>query len=818
MSPATLTATAPAASDLLRVASIDVEGLKSRDGLERLGALTLVTGPMGAGKTRLSDALRFALLGYVPAQGKQEAATARLMRGNELRVRVTLSDGRWFERSLARVGKSYTSDAVASWLPTDANATEHGEAIRALAGASDVEAEECLDLRALLSASPNERAKRIEQILDATALSQDDQRHLLYALPVFRLAGLPDERIPQAPAEAADVALPLAQTLPAAQREALASATTAALNDLRTRGAAEALKAATEAKNTERTRARGKQQARKEIEDREGQAPSVTLDALSAQRQQRTDRLAEIRAQVRAHEEARGAREAAEAAQRDADVALATLVEAGEPGARAADLRAKATTAREQAAALVEPAPVPALVVAEESGTEAERWMQLEEQAAELERSISEPVPAPVQPALHPEPTVDVGAIARAQQALAHALESPWDQVRVQAALVAAFTVPEGQVEARDDVAATMRRLADKHGGDTKALADAVRAAETTVTAQHAERARVRQANADIQAIHAENVKGWEALQETTRETRRLAGEARKQATATRDAERARVAKLNAERKEAHRRATIDRAVAVDAVAQQRKALTNDAARLEREASDLIQAWTTKAAAVAEACARLDGMAVAAPLDLDGAQRETADLERQVATIDEQRRAVQAADARRRELSALATELSTAQALAEAWTAIEWALQRIRERDLAARGTGLVSRMAAFLKAAGRPEVPFLRAAKGRVDFGWSRGGLEIPIEALSGGESVLASAALAGAILALRKPPLRVLLIEGAEVGPFQASALMAGCEALRADIGNVLVATLLEVEPREGWDHIEVTAGQPATTGEAA
>lgn len=805
---------------LVSIERVEIVGLKCNDSAENLGPRTLVTGEVGSGKSRISDALRFAALGYVPAQGKREADTARLMRGALMRVTVTLSDGRSFWRQLRRKGPGFTSEAGASWMDVDAKPSEVSEAIRSLFGSSDLEAEECLDLRALLAASPNERAKRIEALLDATAMTPEDQASLLYAMPVFRLAGMDASRIPAAPAEASKVATSLAQTLTAAQREAVAAAHAVAEQTMLARGAAEALAEAGRSKNAEKERVRGKQQARKEIEDRSGPAPAVTLDVLSRQRQARTDRLAELRAQVKAHEDVRAAREQAEHAAQAAQEALDAVLAAGDPTSRAAALKAESEALRAKAGALVEPAPVPAPVLAEEDAALIEQAMQLEEDARALdEQADGQRTEPPAAPRLAKAPAVDTSAVTLAEKALEQAKANPWQAVRSNAEQVRTLAVPAEQQVLRDAVAADLDALADKHGGlSVRQAAKAMNIATGRLMAARDEAAKVEGDNAMARTAYEAALRAWNDAQAAVEATRIRAGEMRAQAAKIRETQRAAVTKANDGLKAAYRRACGDRAVAADRVAQERRALTAQAEAKATAATDLLRGWTGRAAALAEARARLDGLAVAAPLDLEAASRETADLEAQVSSIDEQRRVVQAADARKRELSALAAELDSAMAAGEAWTAIEWALQRIRERDLADRSGPLVERMHAFLKAAGRPEVPFLRAAKGKVDFGWRRGADEIAVEALSGGETVLATTALAGAVLALRAPDVRVLLIEAAELGLHHAASLMAGCEALAGEVGTTLVATCLPIEARNGWKHIEVAVAQAATAGAAA
>ena len=210
--------------------------------------------------------------------------------------------------------------------------------------------------------------------------------------------------------------------------------------------------------------------------------------------------------------------------------------------------------------------------------------------------------------------------------------------------------------------------------------------------------------------------------------------------------------------------------------------------------------------------ARIDGLDAVAPLDEDAAQAEIASLTDQVAGIDAQRSILEGADARRREMAFLAAELAKAQAERDACAAVEWACQRVRERQHQGRERPIVERMGRFLRAAGRAEEPFVRASKGRLDFGWSRDGQEIAGEALSGGESVLFGCALAAAILALRGAEVRVLLVEGAEVGIRQSGALLAGLDAVSEDMSNVLLCTCLPILAPAGWEVIRVDATSEA------
>ena len=62
------------------------------------------------------------------------------------------------------------------------------------------------------------------------------------------------------------------------------------------------------------------------------------------------------------------------------------------------------------------------------------------------------------------------------------------------------------------------------------------------------------------------------------------------------------------------------------------------------------------------------------------------------------------AEAHPRTADELVAEIQRAEAERDVFTAAEWAAQRLRERDLAARGGPILDRMRTFLRAAGRTE------------------------------------------------------------------------------------------------------------------
>lgn len=276
-----------AATERVRIARITIDGVKAYDRVADIGRATLVTGPVESGKSALLDGLRFAALGFVPHLGRRESDTARIRRGDRMLVRVDLTDGRWFTRTLERRGKADRTNARTSWLPADALSSEHAEAIRGLFGESDEEAAEHLDLRELLAATPAQIAGRIETLLAATAAKPGEVVASLRALTVARLAKLDEERIPAAPAARDALVEGLLPSLEAGRADAVGRAMVTAGDELRARGLPGALAWANEEKRLAAERVAKKTKAREALEDRARSlaVPAGTLDDLGRRRQ-----------------------------------------------------------------------------------------------------------------------------------------------------------------------------------------------------------------------------------------------------------------------------------------------------------------------------------------------------------------------------------------------------------------------------------------------------------------------------------------------------------------------------------------------------
>lgn len=756
-------------------------GLRSTDRAVALNRLNLLLGPVGAGKSSLLDAIRFVALGYVPVLGKSEAATARLMRGDEIAVAFELGEGRTIQRKLIRDGAKFRGEYRASWLPRKSKDTEHGEAIRKLFGGSELEAAEHLDLRTLLSCSANERAKRIEQLLDASALPPNDVSRRGAALMLLRLADVDPKRMPAGVDEAEEVAAGCAKMIDAAVLPFVRQVEVTLAAKLLQDGIAKTAEEVKQKKLDAAEDARRKVAARGEIEDRAVglRAPADALADLESRKAAASDALSRANQDLDTHAKTSTARANAESAlrvireQEETTVRTLDLAKAGLP--RAAELRAKAE-------AIQDPPDVVAPAAVEPDAGKVAESDRLHAEARDLEEKLNAlpPLPEPI------DLYVPDMQIREAETRLRLAESNPWREVEAIA-----------DEMGRDKLvvwAKRLRKLAKDHGGDVEDLRTNLTRMRTML--------RELEGKAKEQAAQTEKMKAdVEALRQKAKELRDRAFETRRLA----DFE---AAEANRGATATYRGAMADRAVIVDRNARERRALLDEATKLEREPVAQQMALDKLTASRKEQEGIIAGTQAAA-IDVAATTSLVAHSKALIAELNEKIAAARQADARRVEMNALLAEIAKATALRDAYAAALWACERLREEDLAARSKGLEARMRTFLRAAGRMEDPYLRAARGVCEFGWRRGEYEIAVEALSGGETVLFCAALAAAVIALRGPELKLLLIEAAELGAGEtAQSVLKGCEAVAEWFDVVAVATCATIEPPAAWNVVAVPA----------
>lgn len=91
------------------ITKTEFKNLKGHTGKHKLGKLTLITGPNDAGKTTIPDAIKLALLGYLPGHPKTNQGTADLAGGSTMSVAIALANGLEVSRAWTRKGAKVTT-------------------------------------------------------------------------------------------------------------------------------------------------------------------------------------------------------------------------------------------------------------------------------------------------------------------------------------------------------------------------------------------------------------------------------------------------------------------------------------------------------------------------------------------------------------------------------------------------------------------------------------------------------------------------------------------------------------------------------------
>lgn len=715
------------------IRSVAMQSFKGQDRTVDLQPRAVVTGPNGAGKSAIADAIRFALLGFVPDAGRLPAQTVKFASGPEMSVTLQIGE-KTLRRSLPATTRK--ASAYASWVPPSESTESHALNILRMVGHDTDEAAESLDLRQLLRAGPAIRAQRINALLDATSGDAAARWTKLRALILHRLTGAP-----------AEVAAAVAEShLTPAQKAALDKIGERQLREWLALGIDEAIEQAKRGKKT------ATEAAKAFVTKPSGwcRRPSAEVDA---ERQKVAQEAAQLLVRI---EQAAGAAKARAAS----ETLLAGLrAVTGDPVA----LRA-------QAAAIADPAEIPAPALMATPAADP-RPDELEAQArAKLDSRPEIPSTKPAE-----------ANLAAAEAALRLALESPWREVERIAQDIrnaAATDIGEGAYLVWVDL---LLSLASKHGGNAAALDTAVKAAVLALS-------EARDA--------AESAKSTRA--QLADEAKRLRSEADELRAADR-ARQADVAATNAKIMSEFDANRASRSVIVSVNATTRLQLCAQADAIERARLQLA-AEEAKLAALPEAT-----------VDVELLRAKHGELTKRYAELGQEFAHAQTVE-RDTEANAKAqADQMLADTTRDVWAAYQWALETFRATDMAERSGPIITKMVAFFAAAGLQVTPYMRATKASVEFGWTRDGLEVSIDTMSGSETVIYCTALAAAVIGLRAPVLKVLLIEAAEVGDLW-DALLAGLSSVDAD--NVIVTTCHPVTIPVGWQSIECQRAETVGT----
>lgn len=726
------------------VTRVKTKGIKAHDIDVQLTPRTLLVGPNKSGKTTAFVGIQVALLGCVPDRGKTPAITGGFVRQSAKRydAAIEFSNGCQISRGRARKGDAWDEEEVTMMVGGDharGKPAEIKAAVQAIAGETQTEAYYHLDLRQLVKATDTERAKILTALLDAGAPDKTAMRTRALGLLLCRIAGSDAQFLRSGKVSVAEAAH---DSLSDAQKVAVAD-----LSGFPALVESEGIDAAAAKANRKKldcvARVKELTSAHKVVEDlRVG--PTIPSADLQAQLTALATERGKIAGQIQADRDGQEQRERLAARHKAAVTTYADRM----------------PVIGEELAKLVDAAPAVATEVAGAKARKLEADWNAKAKAAGEEASRAE---AQLRAFEIPVVTTNENAarllLASCERDLALANESPWREVDdVAYALDTHF--PGDTPDWLSPLIARLYAVAEKHGGgDLVLLQNAERnAAHAFDAAKAADAASAKAADA---------IKAKRAKIEETAKAKRTA-----QATHTENA-RKQAAIALADEKAAK--------VASEAAGKQAIFVANERARLNAE----------RAAVVAELKAATDArdaITPAKPLDVAALQARLTTIGETETDLRAKLQTSTAREEQSRQMVQSAAELTRQQELQKAWAAAEWACGVLREEDTAARSSGLIAKMQAFLTAAHRPEVPYIRTAKGSVDFGWVLDGESIAVEYLNGGDMPFYCAALLGAILETRGYA-GPIMVEAAEMDGRTLAQLLDGCAAFPSV--QVLVAT---------------------------
>ena len=735
------------------IQEVYVTGLKGADAhTVRLSAATLLTGRVGSGKTLVADAITFGFLGCVPRVGLANAATARLMTGRELSVSITLSDGRVISRSLKRVGRKLEQHATASWMP-DGKPTEVGAAIRSLAGIDATEAAENLDITRLLTRSGADLARVVDALLAGAGLTPEKRAE--------ETAELWEKRIEGQREKVDGLLQPLTDA-----DEASMKRLEPMLRDQAAAGLASCVEWVGQEKRDAASVIRKQQAAADEMRARasEIRSPAKSATAIAEESEAARDRMSRAQTELAQAEKTLAAKVEAEKVN---TTALEVLAHADDVMQAAREEAPIAHEARETMAKVQNPG-LPNRTQTDPQ--QRERVQQAREAVTDAEQKMFEHQRPEVITLDREQNTVE--AMRREAERLE---SSPWHRVRE-----IAERLPESCIPERKE----LLRLATEHGGS---LADAQAA---MITAQ-AELSTREQAALERQKEIDAAERAFATLvanRDTAVQGRTAAEAALQESTDTAE--------------QTYR----------EAMEQYTQVCSENTTKRDelREASERIEAAITAAeseykaayARMRETQARLKGLTESVDVDVDTRREIIAAAVETIADNEQALESARQAEAVQSEITRLLNAVAAAASDERCYAAAEWAVKRIRDKDMEAKSSGLESRLKRFLSAAGRPEQPYFSTSRGSASFGWRlEDGTEVDLRAMSSGETVIYRGALAYAILLARAPEIRLLMLEVAEAADHEtAEALLEAGGAITDEL-QVLAASCAPVSAPEGW-----------------
>lgn len=306
----------------------------------------------------------------------------------------------------------------------------------------------------------------------------------------------------------------------------------------------------------------------------------------------------------------------------------------------------------------------------------------------------------------------------------------------------------------------------------------------------------------ELAQARAERAKQGRLRDDATAGIERLASELRALDV---EIERARAQSVEASRK---RTELLEEACRLEAAA---KEIRDRLAMRDREIASLVE----KQRALTAQCDELKMQIreLETPVDIEALRSSISDVESRVNACRE------AIEAKER-FAALSAELQTMIASAErerityeAAKAITKGIKVVRDELMSELVSPLVNEINEFFRGDGRTAYCRMENSRGSpvLEFGLGDGAREVSLEHMSGGESVLFSAALSYALIRMADVPLKVLMIEAAEVDHNVFSRLLNALESVSHGVSNVFVATCGYAIGSDAWNTINLWKETP-------
>lgn len=841
----------------VRIEELHISGFKNLDSSIRLSGCNLMADENGSGKTGVLQAIQFAIEGRT-ALGDRPEATAQLIRNGEASVRVRLDDGFSFERGLRRDSRSGT---ITQTLEVTGNDSVKLKDTEPLVKTRVGELAEMYNLSLFTGLSQD---KQRSKILDLCGRAQKSaeldvdgivRRISIEWLKLERGAGTVDMAIKMHRGTQAELIDFLKADLAKDRREAFDSIMAAVREEIvgeLTESIGAALAKAKSVENASKSACDQANAAKARLADQKNamRVVAATVETMKADREgllkQREQIVGQIENQKGREESLRSLQNRLDNATTEihrleqtlAGVKIQTAADAEVLRVAAKSIRTDNARVAETVARFTDCAGAPLFAQAAEkrrklANPTSEEFADAERAIAGIEADLKAVIHPDVQAATRAYHAADevrreavrqrdtIGAELQKAEAARQSAElaieeyrsGPWSRAlaKLKSFLAEGPTLTAPQFQIINELQTIIETGAVV--GREAELTSRLNSATTVVDAM---RARLTEADAGVSA---------------TEKTAHDAANAAQAVEGKAAAARSLTADLNAKLTSARQKWDTLRAA---------KTAMQDVERLEQQAIETLATDLER---------RADGIAAAIKLhdqnlaDLEAKRKNRIETERQMnelrsaggwvpaeqleaqrTALTEQIANVDADLDLKNRFQALEAELQKAIVATESETVrhdvakqIAAAIRALRDGLMGELVRPLLERMNKFLSVAAPGRVAYceLEQVKGETrkpifEIGWEVDGMyRVPLPALSGGEAALFGGALAYALVCIANPPLRLLLIEAAEVDSNHMTHLLNGLRAVAGDVGNILVATCNEgfSTDIEGWNQITLS-----------